>query len=331
MEKILVTGANGFLATNTISRLLDDGYEVIGILRNRSSFIGKTHPGLTLIEGDFTDYSFIRKHVNGCDHIVHIAAMTGQTGQKEEYYRVNTEATVRLAEAAADAGIKRMIYVCTANAFAYGTYDNPGDESRPTEWPFTESDYAMSKTLAQKELQKFTDRIEIVTVNPTFMLGPMDIKPSSGRIITMGYGRRIMVAPPGGKNFVHVCDVSNGISAALKKGRNGEAYLLSGENMDYYSFYRLLASISGKGMAIIRLPEWLMMAIGRFCSMLYRLGIKTDATIENMRLLCIGNYYSNAKAVNELGIRFKPASEAVSDAVRWFKEQGMISYISSAS
>lgn len=324
MEKILVTGANGFLATNTISKLLDDGYGIIGILRNRSSFIGERHPNLTLIEGDFTDNDFISKHLGNCDHVVHIAAMTGQTGKKEEYYRVNTEATVRLAEAAADAGIKRMIYVCTANAFAYGTYDDPGNEDKPTKWPFTESDYAMSKALAQKELQKLTDRIEIITVNPTFMLGPMDIKPSSGRIITMGYGRRVMAAPPGGKNFVHVGDVSKGISAALKKGRNGEAYLLCGENMDYYSFYKLLASISGKGMAVIRLPEWLMMTIGRICSMLYRIGIKTDATIANMRLLCIGNYYSNTKAVRELGIEFRSAEESVTDAVTWFKEQGML-------
>lgn len=324
MEKILVTGANGFLATNTIPLLLDKGYEVCGILRKRSSYIGRSHPNLTLIEGDFTDPEFIYRHLQGCDHVIHIAAMTGQTGKKEEYYRVNAEATIRLAETAVKAGLKRMIYVCTANAFAYGTSEDPGDESKPTKWPFTESDYAMSKARAQKELQRFTDRIEIITVNPTFMIGPMDIKPSSGRIITMGYGRRVMAAPPGGKNFVHVGDVGKGICAALKKGRNGEAYLLSGENMDYYSFYRLLSDVSGKKMTIIRLPEWLLMTSGRIFSFLYRLGIKSDAVIENMRLLCIGNYYRNTKAVKELGITFRPASEAVKDAVTWFRTHGII-------
>lgn len=324
MERVLVTGANGFLATNAIAQLLEDGYEVVGALRRSGSYIGLPHPHLSLVEGDFTDRNFISKAVEGCDHIVHIAAMTSQTGRREDYFRVNVDATLQLAEAAIKAGIKRMIYVCSANAFAYGSMDCPGDETRPTRWPFTESDYAMSKAEAQRKLQEYTDRIEIVTVNPTFMIGPMDIKPSSGRIITMGYGRRIMAAPPGGKNFVHVGDVAKGIVAALRKGRNGEAYLLCGENMDYHAFYSALARVSGQKMLLIRLPQWLTLGIGHICSALYKIGIRTDATLENMRLLCIGNYYTNKKAQTDLDLVFSSAEEAIRDAVEWFKGNGMV-------
>ena len=324
MEKILVTGANGFLATNTIAELLDAGYEVKGVLRNVSSFIGDMHRHLQLVEGDFTDKDFIYEAVKGCDQVVHIAAMTGQTGSHTEYYRVNVEATIRLVEAAIAAGVRRMIYVSSANAFAYGSKDCPGDESKPTRWPFTDSDYALSKAEAQLRLNEYTDRIEIITVNPTFMIGPMDIKPSSGRIITMGYGKRIMVAPPGGKNFVHVGDVSKGIVAAMKNGRNGEAYLLSGENLDYHSFYTALSRISGIKMMVIRLPKLVVLAIGHICSLLYKVGIKSDATFENMRLLCIGNYYTNAKARAELGICFRTAEEAIRDAVYWFRNNRIL-------
>lgn len=324
MERVLVTGANGFLATNAIAQLLEDGYEVVGVLRRAGSYIGLPHPRLSLAEGDFTDRQFIWEAVKGCDHIVHIAAMTGQTGSREDYFRVNVDATVQLAEAAIQAGIKRMIYICSANAFAYGSMDCPGDESSPTRWPFTESDYAVSKAEAQRKLLEYTDRIEIVTVNPTFMIGPMDIKPSSGRIITMGYGRRIMAAPPGGKNFVHVGDVAAGIVAALRKGVNGQAYLLCGQNMDYHSFYSTLSHVSGHKMAIIRLPEWLTLGIGHICSALYKIGIKTDATVENMRLLCIGNYYTNKKAQTDLDLDFRSAEEAIRDAVEWFKGAGML-------
>lgn len=323
-EKILVTGANGFLATNTIKELLESGYDVRGILRRKETFIGDVVPGLELIEGSFTDAAFVREAVKGCTFIVHIAAMTGQTGKYEDYHRVNVEATLQLAETGIEAGVRRMVYVSSANAFAYGSAEEPGDETKPTRSPFTESLYALSKAEAQTRLRQYCDRMEIVTVNPTFMIGPMDARPSSGRIITMGYGKRIMAAPPGGKNFVHVGDVSKGIKAALTKGRNGEAYLLSGENMDYHTFYSTLSRISGKKMSLIRVPEWLLTGIGCICSGLYKIGIKTDATLPNMKLLCIHNYYTNAKACEELGISFRPAEASIKDALDWFKEHGML-------
>lgn len=322
--KVLVTGANGFLATNTIAELVSAGYCVRGILRRKKAYIGKECEALELKEGDFTDSAFISEAVRGCDFIVHIAAMTGQAGDSREYERVNVEATEKLVQAGIEAGIRRMIYVSSANALAYGTMENPGDETRPTIPPFTESPYAMSKRKAQEMLSGYTDRIEIVTVNPTFMLGPMDARPSSGRIIMMGYGRRVMAAPPGGKNFVHVRDAAKGIVAALTKGRNGEAYLLAGENMDYVTFYKTLSGLSGKRMRIIRIPKPVLLAAGCICSALYRIGIKTDATLTNMKLLCVGNYYSHEKAERELGITFRTTEEAVSDALEWFKGHGMI-------
>ena len=322
--KVLVTGANGFLATNTIEELTAAGYCVSGILRRKKAYIGKADKALELVEGDFTDRDFMTGAVRGCDFIVHIAAMTGQAGDSSEYERVNVTATESLVQAGIAAGIRRMVYVSSANALAYGTMENPGDETRSTIPPFTESMYAMSKARAQECICKYTGDMEIVIVNPTFMLGPMDAKPSSGRIITMGYGRKIMAAPPGGKNFVHVRDVSKGIVAALEKGRNGESYLLAGENMDYAAFYSTLSRLSGKPMKIIRVPKPILLAAGVICSALYKIGIRTEATLTNMKLLCVWNYYSHDKAESELGIRFRTTEEAVKDALGWFREHGMI-------
>ena len=322
--KVLVTGANGFLATNAIAELIAAGYEVRGLIRRKGTYIGRNFLELELVEGSFTDESVLKKALSGCSYIVHIAAMTSQSGKAEDYYRINVEATVRLAQAAIEEGISRMIYVSSANAFGYGSMERPGDESKPTRAPFTESEYALSKALAQKEVLKFKDKMDVVVVNPTFMLGPLDVKPSSGRIITMAYGRHIMAAPPGGKNFVHVGDVAKGIATALSKGQNGEAYLLSGENLDYYSFYKLVSKVSGKRMKIIRVPAKLLIAVGHVCDFLYKIGIRTDATLVNMKLLCTGNYYTNAKATRDLGIKFRNAESSVRDSVCWFRRNNML-------
>lgn len=68
------------------------------------------------------------------------------------------------------------------------------------------------------------------------MLGAWDSRPSSGRIILVGYRHRFMFCQPGGKNFVATGDVAKGIVSALSHGKDGESYLLSGENMTYREF-----------------------------------------------------------------------------------------------
>lgn len=322
--KILVTGANGFLASNTIEEMLLQGYSVKGVLRRKDSYLGDAHNSLELIEGCFYDIGFIEEELKDCDYLVHIAADTNQNGKLEELMKINCEASVSLAKAAIKAGIRRMIYVSSANAFAYGNVENPGDETAPSRFPFTESAYAVSKAAAQKELLTIQSPMDIIIVNPTFMLGAMDQKPSSGRIIMMGYGEKLMVAPPGGKNFVHVRDVAKGIVAAVEKGENGEAYLLCNENISYKDFYRKLAAVSGKKTCLIELPKWALICVGAIGELLLKIGIKTELSLTNMRILCIDNYYTNAKAVQKLGVEFTDTETAIKDAVLWFKTNGML-------
>lgn len=106
---------------------------------------------------------------------------------------------------------------CNSQYFAYNDKNTPGDEKHRIRFPFTKSPYAVSKVEAVKRLTKYIDSIEIIIVCPTFMLGAYDSRPSSGRIILFGYGKRMLFYPPGGKNFVHVSDVAHGIVKALQK------------------------------------------------------------------------------------------------------------------
>lgn len=85
MERVLITGANGFLGVNVVAEFLDAGYKVRGLLRNRMSFIGKLHPELELVEGDFTDASVLRAAMQDCDYVIHCAAKTDQKSSYESY------------------------------------------------------------------------------------------------------------------------------------------------------------------------------------------------------------------------------------------------------
>lgn len=325
MKKILVTGANGLLATNTIHALIAAGYRVKGLLRKTGSYRGVRHPLLELEEGDFTSEDAIGKAITGCDAVIHCAACTGQSAGKEEYHKVNVKGTETLLRTAADNGIRRVVYISSANLFAYGSKDNPGDETSEAIPPLSLSEYAISKIEAQKVVESYTGKIEIITLCPTFMIGPYDSKPSSGRIIMMGYRKPFIFYPPGGKNFVPVQDVASAAVAALDRGIPGEAYILSGENLTYKEFYRLLAERTGGRGIMVKAPEFLLSAAGKTGDFLARhLGIRTEISSVNMKILCTGNYFRCDKAATALGFRCRPVSEAIDEAVCWFIQSGML-------
>ena len=322
---VLVTGANSLLGTHIIERLLSEGYQVKGLLRNKNRFYLPSHPKLTLIEGDFTDARTIENALQDCEFVIHVAACTDQgISVYDHYHKINVAATQQLSLLASESGVKRFVYVSTANCFGFGSKEYPGNETCPSREPLTDSDYARSKLEAQKILLSAEHDMKIVIVNPTFMLGTYDSKPSSGRIILMAYGRKIVCCPPGGKNFINAADAAAGVIRALLYGKHKETYLLAGENLSYREFYQKMAEVTGTKHRYIIFPKVLLLAIGLLGNLLKRLKIRNQFTLTNMKILCIGNYYANHKAITELGLKIQPIERGISNAIEWFKTQGII-------
>lgn len=325
--RVLITGANSLLGTNLIIKLLEGDHQVRAMVRSRSK-LEVDDPRLEVVLGDIRDTEAVSKAISGCNIIIHTAANTAQNSlHYQDYSEVNIKGTLEVLMTARRAGVKRVIVVSSANAFAYGTKKNPGNETRPICYPFSKAHYARSKFEAQQASLDFAkkDRSpEVIVVNPTFMIGKYDNKPGSGAIITRGYKKRVIFAPPGGKNFIHVKDVAAAICNAIHLGRSGSCYLLANENMSYRTFYKKLNTVTGQRSRIVILPKFLLYGIGTIGTLLAHLGIANPMHLINMRILCVKNYYSNAKAVQELGLKETSVSEAISDAVEWFLKMGML-------
>ncbi len=323
--KVFVTGANGLLATNTIIHLLACGYRVRGLVRDPEKFLLPLHERLDLSVGDIADTHTLRRAMDDCDYVIHCAATTDQSLLRyADYHRVNVLGTQNVVDAALENKVKKIVYVGTSNTAGYGTMDAPGDEMSPPRSPFIDAWYAKSKMEAQELVLAAKSQIAVVVVSPTFMIGPYDGKPSSGKIILMGYGKNVVFHPPGGKNFVNAEDAAIGVVKALEKGKNGETYLLAGDNLSYRQFFRLLAAQTGSKPFLIALPKPLVLAAGYVGDLLRALGVKTALSSANMRILCVKNYYSNRKAAQELGLSFHPIEQGVSKAIAWFKNQKML-------
>lgn len=324
--KVLVTGANSFLATNTLIELLKRNYLVKAMLRKKSK-IQLSDPNIEVCEGDITDKNAVSNAVKGCDIVIHIAANTSQGDvDYPKYEKVNVGGTINVFQAANKHKVKRVIYVSTANTFAYGTMQSPGDETHKIAYPFSKSYYASSKFEAQQYILQHLKEInpEVLIVNPTFMLGKHDNKPSSGEIILRGYRKKFILIPPGGKNFIHVKDVADAICNAIHKGDSGNCYILSNQNMSYQSFYKNMIAYTNQKSQVIIVPRFILLFSGSIGSLLNKLGIATDVHYTNMKMLCVENYFSNKKAISVLGLKTTPISKAIKDGVDWFIEEGMV-------
>nr|WP_299337804.1 NAD-dependent epimerase/dehydratase family protein [Allomuricauda sp.] len=323
MDKVFVTGINGLLGTNLCEDLLDAGYSVRGLVRKKLKYLGETHKNLELIEGNlFMDFTTILKDV---DCVVHVAAITDQgIPDYVEYRRVNFEATSQLFHAAIRCGVKRFIFVSTANTMGYGSKADSGKEGNKISPLFKKSFYAKSKWEAEQFLLDNIDRIATMIVNPTFMIGAFDSKPSSGKIILICWKKRIVFYPPGGKNFVHVKDVSKGIVKCIQKGKNGEKYLLANENLSYLDFFKKVNRVTGQNPLMLRIPGFVLTLLGHVGDALRRFHVKTSLSSVNMKALQVNNYFSNKKSVEELGMDYQSVDKAITDAIEYFKQTSRV-------
>ncbi|WP_010663687.1 NAD-dependent epimerase/dehydratase family protein [Marinilabilia salmonicolor] len=325
MPKVLVTGANGLLATNVIRYLLISGYEVCGLLRNPSKYNGPRHQKLSLITGDITNPIQIEEILSDCNYVIHVAALTSQSfPDYKKYEEVNVTATRNLLKLSVRNKVEKFVFVSSANAFGYGTRKIPGTEETPIKPPFSKSFYARSKAEAQEEVLKFQNQIAISVVNPTFIIGPYDAKPGSGQIILMGHRKKIIFAPPGGKNFVNATDAAKGVVAAMERGKNGQAYLLAGENLTFRGFFRKLAQIEKRHPLIITIPPFFLNTAGLFGELLRFLKINTQLSITNTKMLCVNNFYTSTKVKKELEISFNGIEKGIKECLAWFREAGVI-------
>lgn len=324
--KILVTGANGLLGHHVVMQLLERNEEVSVIVRSKNAvFFDVSKVNLAI--GDFTNHQTLKNAALGCDAIIHIAAVTATNLLNySDYYYVNVKGSVTITDIADELNINKIVFVSTTNTVGNGTKDIHSDEKCPFQFPFTKSFYAQSKVEAEKVFEAASKKPNrhVIIIHPGFMIGAYDTKPSSGKLMLMGYRKQWMAAPNGGKNFVPTQDVATAICNALTLGKNGEHYLATGINYSYREYYELQSRVGEYYQKLIFVPDMLLELVAKVGDLLRLAGVKTDVCSRNINQLTIQEYYSNAKICNELDMPQTPLAEAILEAIEWFQKNGYI-------
>ena len=280
---------------------------------------------LSLFQGSFLDEETLRRAAHGCDAIVNCAGVTDMSLLRyEDYLPVNRDLCGRLVRLMEEKQIKCLVHTSTANTIGYGDPLHLADEQAPMQPPFTSSFYAQSKQEGEVVLMQAAASHpdwHIVVVNPGFMVGAYDTKPSSGTLLLAGYRKPLMVAPRGGKSFVHVADAATAIVNALTLGHSGRRYLLTGQNLSLKEFYRLQARTCGYRQCIITLPNVLLSLAGGVGDLLRLCGLRTQLSSRNVRQLMVREYYDNTQALSDLHMPQTSIEEAIRDFFAWQKSR----------
>ena len=327
-SKALVTGATGFVGAAVARALLAEGWEVRALVRSGSDRRNVASLPVAQVVGDLTDAASLERALEGCEAAFHVAAdYRLWAPQPQELYRANVDGTGNLLDAAARAGVRRIVYTSSVATVGLPADGRPGAEDAPVGLADMIGHYKRSKFLAEERARQAAARgIPVVIVNPSTPIGPGDVKPTpTGQIVLDAARGRTPAYVDTGLNIVHVDDVAAGHLRAFHRGRVGERYILGGEDMTLRQILTLIAQLVGRSPPRIRLPHGAVLPVAYVSELYARLtGRPTRVTVEGVRMARKRMFFSSAKAVNELGYRWRPPSEAFTDALRWFKDNGYL-------
>ncbi len=330
--KSLVTGANGFVGSAVMRCLLAAGHEVRCLVRPGSDRRNLDKLTVEISEGDLRDTASLQRAVAGCDSLFHVAAdYRLWVPDPETMYDINVRGTQALILAAAEAGIKRMVYTSSVATLGLNSDDTPANEETLSSLAVMTGHYKRSKFLAEQTVQQLTDehKLPLVIVNPSTPIGPCDIRPTpTGRMVLDTLCGRMPAYMNTGLNVAHVDDIAQGHLLAYAHGKAGERYILGGENMTLLQILQTIDEISGKPTKRMNLSANLMLPIAW---MMEKSAMITDieprATMDSVRMAKKMMFFSSDKATRELGYRYRPAAEALRDAMSWFQDNGYCSGI----
>jgi dihydroflavonol-4-reductase len=321
-----VTGATGLLGNNLVRALVARGDEVRVLARGRTESEARDRKELagldvTVVPGDLDDAEALRRCFAGAEIVVHAAASVwiGWTG-RDDAMRVNVDGT--RAVCAAVPAAARLVHVSTVDALGLGTWAAPATEDSAPRDGEGGVPYVDSKRAADRVVR--ASGTDHVFVFPTYMLGPWDWKPSSGRMVLAVARGIARLAPAGGNNFVHVRDVVEGTIAAAR-GPSGRGWILGNENLRYVDAWRRIARVVDAPAPIGELPAWAGRAAAVALDAGAALGLREgEINGASTRMGFLPHWFDPSRARAELAMPQTSLEDAVSDAWAWFRARGYV-------
>jgi dihydroflavonol-4-reductase len=331
-DRVLVTGATGFVGSAVARALLARGHRVVVLARASSPRTNLDGLDVEIATGDMTDRASVEAAARGARFLFHVAADYRLWARDpEDIVRANREGTATVMRAALHAGVERVVYTSSVATLGIPKGQDPmapADESAPLTAQTAIGAYKRSKVIAERLVDQMVadDGLPAVIVNPSTPIGPRDVKPTpTGRIIVEAATGKVPAFVDTGLNLAHVDDVAQGHLLALDRGRIGERYILGGQDVTLRAMLADIAALAGRKAPTINLPRGPLYPLASLFEAVAQVtGKEPMLTRDALTMSKRHMFFTSAKAQGELGYRARPYGEALADAMAWFREHGHI-------
>ncbi len=326
--KIAVTGATGFIGVNVCIHLEKAGHKVVGIVRNLEKGRALLANTIQLISGDLSDQDSLNRGFQGCDGVVHLAALFNDPEKSWEDYRdTNVRGVERVILAAREAGVKRVVH-CSTVGVAIGRGTPPYDETSSynvPEWDKYETTKCEGEKLALSYAMQ-SEGPQVVVIRPAQVYGPGDrSKAKFYKMVKTG-----VLINPGKtlKHLIYIDDLSAAFELAIiKKGIDGEIFTIAGDEI---TPLKDLILIVGQALGVAKpklyIPSIPIVMVAATVEKVFNIiGKKPPIFRRSMDFFRKSVSFNSEKAKNILGFSAKiSVSEGVKNTARWYSKEGLI-------
>jgi nucleoside-diphosphate-sugar epimerase len=331
-EKVLVTGATGMLGSRLVFDLIQEGYDVRAIYRDKNR-IGQFRKNVEYygadsnsmanlvewVEADLLDYFQLTKALDGIEMVYHCAAMVSfNPSDRSLMFHNNIKGTSNLVNICLEKGIKRICHV--SSVASLGKTENGGLIDEETSWipEKKHSGYSISKFHSEMEIWRgISEGLDAVIVNPTVIIGPGDWRSGSPAFFSE-IDKGLKFFTNGINGFVDVRDVSKAMLLLTNESNIDSAinnrYVLNAVNLSYESFFKLIAVSIGAVPPKYQASKWMLGIVWKVLKW-YGIfsGTKPLITRETVISATNKSAYDGSKITRMFGFRYREIEETIAE------------------
>lgn len=328
MVKAFITGGTGFLGTHLIHELINQGWQVTVLRREKSDVSRiKNLESVEFVYGDITDIDSLRNAIpNNIEAVFHLAGSVAVLPAHLEHtrYAINELGTKNMVDVCLEKEIGRFIYTSTVAIFDW-QHGPRIDESYPkNEW--SDDPYVRSKKLADDEVDKGVEKgLDAVYMHPSAIFGRYDRDGWATVFKEIKKGVPLNMSTPGGGSVCNARTVMAAHVIAYHKGAKGERYILGGPDYTWYEVMQKIAVILNLPPLRKPLPHPLFnltCILERFFSRL--MGKEPLLSKHVQDIVGAYIYSSSSKAIEDLNYDVSTLDEMLNESYQSLKEEGLI-------